>query len=106
MGRAETIRAAWSATRRGGRTTVVGVGAASDQVSFNALELFYFGRTLTGCVYGNSDPAVDLPVLAEHVRAGRLDLDGMVTERIGLADIPAAFDAMLAGRGGRALVVF
>ncbi|MCQ4083287.1 Zn-dependent alcohol dehydrogenase [Streptomyces sp. RB6PN25] len=106
VGRAETIRTAWSATRRGGRTTVVGIGGKDQQVTFSALELFHFARTLTGCVYGNSDPAKDLPVLAEHVRAGRLDLGGLVTERIGLEEIPAAFDAMLAGRGGRALVVY
>ena len=105
-GRADTIRAAWSATRRGGRTTVVGIGGKDQQVTFSALELFYFGRTLSGCVYGNSDPARDLPVVAEHIRAGRFDLSAMVTERIGLDGIPAAFDAMLAGRGGRALVVF
>lgn len=106
VGRADTIRAAWSATRRGGRTTVVGIGGQDQQVAFSALELFYFGRTLSGCVYGNCDPARDLPVLAEHVRAGRLDLSAMVTERIGLDGIPAAFEAMTAGRGGRALVVF
>ncbi|MEU6174696.1 Zn-dependent alcohol dehydrogenase [Streptantibioticus parmotrematis] len=106
VGRADTIRTAWSATRRGGRTTVVGIGGTEEQVTFNALELFYFGRTLTGCVYGNSDPEKDLPVLADHVRAGRLDLSAMVTDRIGLDGIPAAFDAMLSGKGGRALVVF
>lgn len=106
VGRAETIRAAWSSTRRGGRTTVVGIGGQDQRVSFSALELFYFGRTLSGCVYGNSDPAADLPVIAEHIRAGALDLSGLVTDRIGLDGIPAAFDAMLAGRGGRALIVF
>jgi S-(hydroxymethyl)glutathione dehydrogenase/alcohol dehydrogenase len=57
VGRADTIRTAWSATRRGGRTTVVGIGGKDDQVAFSALEIFYFGRTLSGCVYGNSDPA-------------------------------------------------
>lgn len=106
VGRAATIRTAWDATRRGGRTTVVGIGGKDQQVTFNALELFHWGRTLSGCVYGNSDPAKDLPVLAEHIRAGRFDLGAMVTERIGLDDIPAAFENMLAGRGGRALVVF
>ncbi|MFF1545730.1 Zn-dependent alcohol dehydrogenase [Streptomyces sp. NPDC058291] len=106
VGRAVTIRTAWESTRRGGRTTVVGIGGKDQQVTFNALELFHWGRTLSGCVYGNSDPAKDLPVLAGHVRAGRLDLSALVTERIGLADIPAAFDTMLAGKGGRALVVF
>ncbi|QGV81428.1 Zn-dependent alcohol dehydrogenase [Streptomyces ficellus] len=106
VGRAATIRAAWDSTRRGGRTTVVGIGGKDQQVTFNALEIFHWGRTLSGCVYGNSDPAADLPVLAAHVRAGRLDLGALVTERIALDGIPAAFDNMLAGKGGRALVVF
>ncbi|GGT75790.1 Zn-dependent alcohol dehydrogenase [Streptomyces lateritius] len=106
VGRAVTIRTAWDSTRRGGRTTVVGIGGKDQQVSFHALELFHWGRTLSGCVYGNSDPAKDLPVLAEHIRAGRLDLSTLVTERITLDGIPGAFDNMIAGKGGRALVVF
>ncbi|GAA3378085.1 Zn-dependent alcohol dehydrogenase [Streptomyces sannanensis] len=106
VGRAVSIRAAWDCTRRGGRTTVVGIGGKEEVVSFTALEIFHFGRTLSGCVYGNCDPSTDLPVLADHVRAGRLDLGAMVTERIGLDGIPAAFDNMLAGKGGRTLVVF
>ncbi|MFI2716595.1 Zn-dependent alcohol dehydrogenase [Streptomyces collinus] len=105
-GRAVTIRTAWDATRRGGRTTVVGIGGKDQQVTFNALEIFHWGRTLSGCVYGNSDPARDLPVLAGHIRAGRLDLSALVTEHISLDGIPAAFENMLAGKGGRALVVF
>ncbi|MYX31782.1 zinc-binding dehydrogenase [Streptomyces sp. SID8381] len=106
VGRAVTIRAAWESTRRGGRTTVVGIGGKDEQVTFNALEIFHWGRTLTGCVYGNSDPARDLPVLADHVRTGRLDLSALVTERIALDGIPAAFENMTAGKGGRSLVVF
>ncbi|MGW0704516.1 Zn-dependent alcohol dehydrogenase [Streptomyces sp. NPDC002643] len=106
VGRAVTIRTAWESTRRGGRTTVVGIGGKDQQVTFNALELFHWGRTLSGCVYGDSDPARDLPLLADHIRAGRLDLSALVTEHIALEGIPAAFDNMLAGKGGRALVVF
>ncbi|MGW2344105.1 Zn-dependent alcohol dehydrogenase [Streptomyces sp. NPDC001661] len=106
VGRAVTIRTAWESTRRGGRTTVVGIGGKDQEVTFNALEIFHWGRTLSGCVYGNCDPAQDLPVLAEHIRAGRLDLSTLVTERIALDGIPAAFDNMVAGKGGRALVVF
>ncbi|MET9148298.1 Zn-dependent alcohol dehydrogenase [Streptomyces sp. NPDC058319] len=105
-GRAVSIRAAWESTRRGGRTTVVGIGGKDQRVTFNALEIFHWGRTLSGCVYGNANPAEDLPVLAAHVRAGRLDLDALVTERIALDGIPAAFENMRAGKGGRALVVF
>ncbi|GGW35569.1 Zn-dependent alcohol dehydrogenase [Streptomyces xantholiticus] len=106
VGRAATIRTAWDSTRRGGRTVVVGIGGKDQQVTFNALELFHWGRTLSGCVYGNSDPAADLPLLADHIRAGRLDLSALVTEQIALDGIPAAFDNMLAGKGARALIVF
>ncbi|MGW0776152.1 zinc-binding dehydrogenase [Streptomyces sp. NPDC002835] len=106
VGRAATIRAAWDSTRRGGRAVVVGIGGKDQKVTFHALELFHWGRTLSGCVYGNSDPAADLPVLADHIRAGRLDVSALVTERIALDGIPAAFDNMPAGKGGRALVVF
>ncbi|MEU9333670.1 Zn-dependent alcohol dehydrogenase [Streptomyces sp. NPDC048290] len=106
VGRAVTIRTAWESTRRGGRTTVVGIGGKDQRVTFHALELFHWGRTLSGCVYGNCDPRTDLPVLAAHVRAGRLDLSALVTSRIGLEDIPAAFEDMARGRGGRALVTF
>ncbi|WP_326808931.1 MULTISPECIES: alcohol dehydrogenase catalytic domain-containing protein [unclassified Streptomyces] len=106
VGRAESVRAAWDSTRRGGRTTVVGIGGKDDRVSFSALEVFHFARTLRGCVYGDSDPAHDVPVLAEHVREGRLNLGALVTERVPLAGVEGAFEAMRAGRGGRTLVVF
>lgn len=106
VGRAATIRQAWTATRRGGRTTVVGIGRRDDTTTFNALELFHFARTLTGCVYGSADPARDVPLLLEEVRAGRLDLGALVSDRIGLGGVAQAFDRMRAGEGARSLVIF
>ena len=85
---------------------MVGIGPASDKVVFSALELFHFARTLRGCVYGNADPAADLPVLADYVKSGALDLGALVTDRIGLDEVPAAFERMASGQGGRSLVVF
>lgn len=105
VGRAETIRAAWSATRRGGRATVVGLGPATEQVSFNALEIAFLARTLSGCMYGSADPATDIPALLAEHRAGRLDLGALVTRRVGLADVESAFDQLAAGTGARTLVV-
>lgn len=106
VGTAGTIRQAWSLTRRGGRATVVGVGSGQDKVSFSPLELFFFARTLTGCVFGSCDPQRDVPLLLDRVRAGELDLDGLVSNEIGLGDVPAAFEQMTAGRGARSLVRF
>ena len=105
VGSAETIRTAWSSTRRGGHTTVVGIGGKDQQVSFSALELFYFARTLSGCVYGSTNPLVDIPLLLDHAANGRLDLGALITDRIGLDGIDDAFARMERGQGVRSLVV-
>jgi S-(hydroxymethyl)glutathione dehydrogenase/alcohol dehydrogenase len=75
-------------------------------VSFNALEVAYFARTLAGCMYGGSDPAVDVPRLLTHYRAGELDLGSLVTERVGLSEVDGAFDRMRSGTGARTIIVF
>lgn len=105
-GRAAAIRSAWSLTRRGGHTVVVGIGGKDDPVTWSALELFHYGRTLSGCVYGSTDPARDVPRLIGYVRSGELDLAALVTRRIRLDEVESALDDMAGGRGARALVVF
>jgi S-(hydroxymethyl)glutathione dehydrogenase/alcohol dehydrogenase len=104
-GRASTMRQAWSATRRGGRTIVVGIGRADDLAQFGSLEVFHFARSLTGCVYGSSDPEVDVPRLIEAWKEDRLDLGALATDRSGLDGIDAAFARMRAGEGGRTLII-
>jgi S-(hydroxymethyl)glutathione dehydrogenase/alcohol dehydrogenase len=106
VGRSTTIRAAWRATRRGGQVTVVGMGRADDMVELSALDIFSSARTMRSSVYGSSDPDVEIPALARDVLAGTLKLDHLVTDRIGLAGIPAAFDRMSRGEGARSVVIF
>ena len=84
---------------------IVGIGGKDQEVIWNALELFHFGRTISGCVYGSTDPARDIPLLIDHLRTGALDLDAMITRRIGLGDVDTALADMEAGRGVRALVI-
>jgi S-(hydroxymethyl)glutathione dehydrogenase/alcohol dehydrogenase len=105
VGLAQTIHSAWASTRRGGHTTIVGIGGKEQQVTFSALELFYFARTISGCIYGSTDPAVDIPKILDHAAAGRLDLAGLITSTIGLDGIDDAFADMERGVGARAVVV-
>ena len=105
VGAAETIRACWGATRRGGSTTVVGIGGKEQQVSFSALELFHFARTLRGCVYGGADPHVLMPRLLAHAAAGELDLGALVTGTVGLDGIDGAFADMERGLGVRTVLL-
>jgi S-(hydroxymethyl)glutathione dehydrogenase / alcohol dehydrogenase len=106
VGKPVTIRAAYDATRRGGKVTLVGAAGIEEAVTFPALGLMAEGKTIQGSVYGATDPARDIPVLAELARRGLLDLEALVTRRIGLDDVEAAFADMAAGRGARSVVCF
>jgi S-(hydroxymethyl)glutathione dehydrogenase/alcohol dehydrogenase len=105
VGRSSTISTAWGTTRRGGRLVIVGVGGNDDRVDWGALELFYFARSITGCVYGCTDPDADVPRLIDAWRDGKLDLEALVTDRTDLGGVDAAFGRMRAGHGGRTLLV-
>jgi S-(hydroxymethyl)glutathione dehydrogenase / alcohol dehydrogenase len=106
VGRSATIRAAWRAARRGGHVIVVGMGSADDRLELSALDIFASARTLRSSVYGSSDPDVEIPALAHAVLSGALRLDHLITDRIGLADVPAAFERMSRGEGARSVVLF
>ena len=106
VGSASTIRQAWSSTRRGGRTTVVGIGGKDEKVAFHPLEIFYFARVLSGCVFGSTDIARDLPRLLEHEQAGRIRPQDLVTNRIRLEDAPEALAQMGARKGARSLIIY
>jgi S-(hydroxymethyl)glutathione dehydrogenase/alcohol dehydrogenase len=98
VGLPATIRAAFDAIRRGGTATVVGAGGLRDTIEFNAFELFYHQKTLKGTFLGSADARVEFPRLVRLWRAGRLDLEGMITKRGSLEDVNTALDDIRAGR--------
>ena len=106
VGRPETIAQAFNATRAGGRTVVVGVAPPHAEVALNAFAFPSQEKALLGCWYGQSNPPRDVPALLRLQSAGVLDLGALVSRRFRLGDLPAAFEAMLSGAVGRALIVF
>jgi S-(hydroxymethyl)glutathione dehydrogenase/alcohol dehydrogenase len=106
VGRSATIRQTYDMTRKGGTATIVGAGSATDTVSFNAMELFLTSKRILGCVYGSADPERDFQRLIDLWRAGRLDVEALISRRIGLDDVNDAFRAMQAGEVARSVIVF
>jgi S-(hydroxymethyl)glutathione dehydrogenase/alcohol dehydrogenase len=104
IGLPTTIRATYDAVRRGGTACIVGVGRAEQIIEFNAFELFYMEKKLIGTIYGSADVRVDFPRMIRLWRAGRLDLEGMITKRAKLSDVNQAFDDMKAGRVIRTVI--
>ncbi|GAA2687835.1 Zn-dependent alcohol dehydrogenase [Actinoplanes palleronii] len=93
----QTLRAAWGAARRGGTVVVVGAGRAEHRVEFNPFELLFEGKKIIPSLYGSASPQRDFPRLIALWRAGRLDLEGMITQRIRLEQVDDALAAL--GRG-------
>jgi S-(hydroxymethyl)glutathione dehydrogenase/alcohol dehydrogenase len=106
VGHPTTIRQAYDNTRRGGSTVIVGVGKADQKVEFSPFELFYNEKNLRGTYYGSANIKRDFPRLLNLWRAGKLDLEGMITRRIGLDDINDAFTRMQAGDVIRQVITF
>jgi len=91
-------------TRNAGLCTLVGMPATGARLDLDPGDFNRREKRLTGTIYGSEDPAVALPILLDHVRAGRLQLEPMVGPRFPLDGINEAVDASLAGSPGRVLV--
>ncbi len=104
VGSPVTIRQCYDLTRRGGTAVVVGVGRIEEQVQFSAFELFYGDKTLKGSMYGGANVRVDFPKLLRLWKAGKLDLEGMISRRIDIDEINDAFRAMKSGEVIRSVI--
>jgi S-(hydroxymethyl)glutathione dehydrogenase/alcohol dehydrogenase len=106
IGLPQTMRAAYDATRRGGTACIVGVGRLDQMVNFSAFELFFNEKNLVGSYYGSADVRTDFHRMLGLWQAGKLDLEGMITRRIGIDDINDAFQAMMRGEVIRQVITF
>jgi S-(hydroxymethyl)glutathione dehydrogenase/alcohol dehydrogenase len=106
IGNPVTIRATYDAARRGGTAVIVGVGRMEEKIEFNAFELFYADKTLRGSMYGSSNVRTFMPKLLRLWKAGKLDLEGMITRRIQIEDVNESFRAMKEGEVIRSVIDF
>ncbi|MGH9186508.1 MAG: Zn-dependent alcohol dehydrogenase [Acidimicrobiales bacterium] len=104
VGRAALIETALDATRTGGTTVIVGVPGLADMLNLHALTFWSTTKTLKGTFLGDANPHRDFARLLSLWRAGRLDLEGMVTAHRPLAEINEALADMKAGVGLRTVL--
>ena len=105
VGVGKLIEIGIQATRPGGKTICVGVLRPDDSITIKPAVGFALGeKKLQGCFLGTSNPNREFPRLLSLWRAGKLDLEGMVTARRPLTEINEAFDDMRAGRGIRTVL--
>jgi S-(hydroxymethyl)glutathione dehydrogenase / alcohol dehydrogenase len=105
VGAPRTIRTAWGAARRGGTVVIVGAGRADQQVEFTPFELLFDGKRMLASLYGSADVRRDYARLLGLWRAGRLDLEGMITQRLRLDDLDQGLAALGHGDVIRQVIV-
>jgi alcohol dehydrogenase len=103
-GSARALELAYRITRRGGTTVTAGLPHPQQHVSIQHVTLVAEERTLKGSYLGSCVPERDIPQYIDWYRTGRLPVDRLLSERITLHDINAAFDRLAAGASIRQVI--
>jgi S-(hydroxymethyl)mycothiol dehydrogenase len=82
----------------------LGVFPRDAVAEFPLAQFFDRGGAIRVGWYGDTLPTRDFPMLADWYRTGRLKLDELVTERIGLGDVEHAFARMQRGETLRSVI--
>lgn len=106
LGRPATMAQAVDCIRPGGLASLVGIAGPKDRLDLGALSTVWFNRRIQGVLMGANHFPRDIPRLAALAIDGRLKLDVLATRRIPLEDVPAGFERMRTGSGGRAIATF
>jgi S-(hydroxymethyl)glutathione dehydrogenase/alcohol dehydrogenase len=97
------IEQAYRLTANAGKTILVGVPKHDEDITIHSLPL-HFGKVLTGCEGGSTDPTVDIPRYIRLYQRGKLQLDSLITHRLPFRQINAALDQVRAGDVGRCVL--
>jgi S-(hydroxymethyl)mycothiol dehydrogenase len=106
VGRPETYRQGFLARDLAGTLVQVGVPDPSMNIELPMIELFGRGGALKSSWYGDCLPSRDFPMLIDLYLAGKLDLDGFVSETIDIHGVEESFARMSRGEVLRSVVVF
>ncbi|MEU3736071.1 MULTISPECIES: Zn-dependent alcohol dehydrogenase [unclassified Streptomyces] len=97
VGKSATARTAYETTRRGGTLVIVGAGAMDDNLQLNMFELFFDEKKILPSMYGGGDVLQSYERAIALWRAGRIDLESLITHRVPLSEINEALDQMRTG---------
>ena len=103
-GVAALVSTCLDATRRHGTTVVVGVDATMATTELLPVMLALQGKRILGTLLGDCHPQRDIPMLVAAWRAGRLDLEGMVSHRLDLAEVNEGMDRLRQAAGIRTVL--
>jgi Zn-dependent alcohol dehydrogenase len=90
--------------RSGGTLVTIGLARAGQELHLPINALVQRERRIIGSLYGSANPLLDVPMLLDLYRAGRLPIDQLVGRRYPLAGINDAFADLAGSAVGRGIV--
>ena len=104
-GKGALIAACVAATRNGGTTVCVGAPPLGDALHIEPAAAFLAtGKRILATLLGGCNSLREIPRMLALWRAGRLDLEGLVTARRPLTEVNEGFADLAAGRGIRTVL--
>ena len=100
-----TYEQAFYARDLAGTVVLVGVPTPDMKIELPLIEVFGRGGSLKSSWYGDCLPSRDFPMLIDLHQQGRLNLEGFVSETIGIDGVEEAFHKMERGEVLRSVVV-
>ena len=92
-------------TSKGGTTVITAIGSMLDtNVTLNLAMLTLMQKNLQGTIFGGGNPHYDIPQLLSMYKAGKLNLDDMVTRQYKLEQINDGYSDMLDGKNIRGVI--
>jgi alcohol dehydrogenase len=103
-GSVKAMEFAYAITRRGGTTVTAGLSNPQHQFCIPHVGIVAEERTIKGSYLGSCDPARDIPRYIDLYRTAKLPVDALLSERIRLDEINAAFDRLAEGKTIRQII--
>jgi alcohol dehydrogenase len=104
-GAVPALELAYRITRRGGTTVSAGLPNPAAIWPLQAVSMIAEERTIKGSYIGSCVPSRDVPRFVAMFRAGRLPVDQLLSETIGLDDLNQALDRLARGESVRQVIV-
>ena len=105
IGRTSTIEQCPPMLRAGGVAVLAGMTAIGARASIDPFDLADQGKSILGCNYGSSVPAVDFPRIARLYLSGRLPLDALIGRTRPLGEVNTALEDLRAATGLRTVLI-
>ncbi|MBM3345139.1 MAG: S-(hydroxymethyl)glutathione dehydrogenase/class III alcohol dehydrogenase [Betaproteobacteria bacterium] len=106
IGNVEVMRQALECCHKGwGVSVIIGVAGAGQEIRTRPFQLVT-GRVWKGTAYGGAKGRRDVPKIVDWYMEGKINIDDLITHKLGLEDINRGFDLMHAGESIRSMVEF